>query len=250
MSSSSHLKSVSKKVRSLLLRADRSDVEARYEISVLLCGILESAKYGKKAIESMEVEIGLSHQSLYRIAKVARAWPKVEFASVSKKRNSKGWPLTWSHWQVLATVKDESLRESLLRRALDESLTVEEVEAEAKAKKQGETEAATGVEASESPPFRFDVELSRWVGAFEKELVEWRDKLPGDVKTAASEMDDVRLARLKETLERLATAGESVAAMADELKRVVEKEPFAAPVAPFVPPTFPPPPPFGSAGQG
>lgn len=29
-----HLKSVSKKVRSLLQRADRSDVEARYEISV------------------------------------------------------------------------------------------------------------------------------------------------------------------------------------------------------------------------
>lgn len=215
-----NIKSVSKKVKTLLARADHNDVLARYEVSVILKNVMADAKYGENAIAKMQSEIGLKKQSLYRIARVAQAWPEVEFSELANRVNKNEWPLSWSHFELLASI-DES-RNQMVERALAESLTVAELAAAIKP-------TASVLVAEGMPPMKPEpqlaAELERWVEDFEQKTVTWGDRLRVDAEIAMKDMDEAGIENFRATASRLKKDAMYLIAVAESLERVLEGTP-------------------------
>ena len=218
------LKAVARKVKAVLMNGNRYNVDARYEAAVLLLKAVNKAKDGKKAITSLAVEMKMARQSVYRIVEVARAWSETEFKAIAKKVNKDNWPLTWSHFQLLAPVEADR-RKDLVARALDEAMTVEEVTAAIKGKS-----SQNVTEPIESAPTESDVKIADdlfdWVGEFEAEIKSWGSKLKDDVR---KELDEGRAPMLAETVERMTRAAKAMQDMAEELKKML---PSLAPIPP------------------
>jgi hypothetical protein len=112
------------KVRDTLAAAERDDLAARHQVAVIVLDVKDTSKYGENAIERVEEEIGFDRATLYRYARVAEVWATKEFKDVSARTNSKGMPLSWSHWELLATLDDGRSRKSLVERSFKEALSV------------------------------------------------------------------------------------------------------------------------------
>lgn len=216
-----HITDVSHKVKTLLVRANRHDVLARYEVSVLLRNVMADAKYADNAITQMQSEVGLSKQSLYRIARVAQAWPESEFGELVKRPNSKGWPLTWSHFELLA-MTDLARRTDLFELALAESLTVAELVVAVKAKNPSQSSVSLDT-ATDAHGQTFAADLNRWVLEIEEEMGIWNDRFRVDVESTVKSLDDAGRENLRATAGRLKGAALFVLVIAERLENALPK---------------------------
>ena len=137
-------KAACKEARELLVAADRSDVLARYKVGVIILRVKERRGYGERGVERMEEELGRDQGTLYRYATVVETWEEPDFKALMKRTNAKGLPLTWSHYELLATVKDGRKLNGLITRALKECLSVHALRAIIDAAKQESKQAVAG----------------------------------------------------------------------------------------------------------
>ena len=105
-----------------------TDVQARYRVGIIIAGIKAGErKYGVRAVEKLADALGRSAASLYRHATVAERWSRAEVNALLRRRNSRGQPLSWSHWVFLASVASTKERARLLDEALTKSLSAREL---------------------------------------------------------------------------------------------------------------------------
>ena len=212
------LKSAGRKLKSMLAKTDRSDVNGRIGISVLLKRTVAKAKNENKAITELAKEMKYNRQSLYRMVRPAKVWSVAEMREMAKQTNKDGWALTWSYFEVLATAKEER-REDLFKRALKEALTVSKLEAVIKT---GRPKRKVKESDENAPRTKIEVKIAKnlcdWVGGFESEITFWGSTLKNDVR---KELDEGRAPMLVETVERMTRAAKAMQDMADELKEML-----------------------------
>ena len=215
-----NFKAACKEARYLLTAADRSDLLTRYKAGVIIRKVKESADYGENGVKRMEEELGRDQGTLYRYSTVVETWEEPEFKAQIKRTNAKGLPLTWSHYELLATVEDGRRRNGLITRALNECLSVHALRAlmgssESKAKR-----AATG-EATEISPSGAIRHLDQALDAFEKEARSWEEQALPSLITSREKLKKKDVTRLTETLKRVNDAKTILGKLSDEIEKVL-----------------------------
>jgi hypothetical protein len=121
-------------VRAILDRADKQDIQARYEAAVLCLEIRDGAgeggRYGKKAVQILAKNLGWSKSGVHAYANVAKTWPDLgqidELVNRFEKANKR---LSWSHLVLLAGVASAKQREGLIANTVDHGWSVRELKA-------------------------------------------------------------------------------------------------------------------------
>jgi hypothetical protein len=216
--------------REAQLKAEQADVPARYKLALIASQLKDEEEFGKDALDRMDEELGLGTSTLYRYAKVPEAWAAEAFKPASERLNSKGLPLTWSHWELLATVTDKDKREALLDTALTESLNVRDL-ASAVKEVSGKTRSAPisdeGAEAAHSPGRAF----ARLLSSLGKEAQEVEKRLVAKTAAGTTKPTDSELSEFRTTMKRI----EAVQTTLSRLKGHLEKIASEATIAPASP---------------
>lgn len=88
-------------------------------------------KYGDRAIPTMSLMTNISESELFALAVVAEAYTSREVEAIAKRRmKDKGGLITINHLKMLAAVRNSGLREKMLERVFNESLSVESLHKE------------------------------------------------------------------------------------------------------------------------
>jgi hypothetical protein len=117
-------------IRKLLAELTAHDVRSRHKIGLLVREIHDDRDklYGTQAVGKLAESFGLDEDTLYRYATVAETWNEEQIVEILKRENIHGRPLSWSHLVALAKVSDAEEREQFLAKAIDEGLSVRELE--------------------------------------------------------------------------------------------------------------------------
>jgi hypothetical protein len=130
-------------IQKLLAEAAVSEIDSRFKVGVIVRSILEAeGTYGERAVERVAEVLGREAGTLYRYASVARTWSEPEMRGLSRRPNSHGEPLSWSHWVELA--RAPATWRQWLERALAGSWPVRRLSRELDAKMQDWLEADAG----------------------------------------------------------------------------------------------------------
>lgn len=227
-----NLKSACDQIRALLADTERNGALHKFRIATMILETKDSARYGDDAATFLVENLGIDRASLYRHAKVAEVWDESTFKKLAARNNSNDLPLTWSHWELIATVVKGRSRHALIERALKDSLSVRELRSVIKG-----DDKATG---DESPTVRPEFEdhnvviarLDQFVGSVEAEAESWGNHLLSDIAVAKDDMTDVEIAHLRDTIERMNGAGEAIRRAAVQLKTLLEVVRPASPTTP------------------
>ncbi len=115
-------------IRGLLAGASHNEVMTRHRVGEVLCRIRSMPRaYGKRCVERVAEEIGMTPAKLYRHIAVAECWTPAGLAERMERTNRFGLPLTWSHLVALAKVADSTAREFLLDQCLENAWSVREL---------------------------------------------------------------------------------------------------------------------------
>lgn len=116
-----------KRIQSLLRTAPES-VEIRHQVGLLVMAMRrDPERYGKQAVALVARALGRDEATLYRFAQVASRWTEAEVAQWTTRAKSAGHPLTWWHLVEASAVARKRKRDDLVRRAIDEGLSVRAV---------------------------------------------------------------------------------------------------------------------------
>lgn len=116
-----------KRIQSLLRSAPES-VEVRHQVGLLVVAMRrDPERYGKQAVALVATALGRDEATLYRFAQVASRWTEADVAHWLARAKSKGHPLTWWHLVEASAVARKRERDDLVRRAIDEGLSVRAV---------------------------------------------------------------------------------------------------------------------------
>ena len=125
------------KIKRLELAATSDECNGRYAIGVEILSVRTDKKtYGTGAVEKIAAALGRDANTLYDYGKVAEVWDEPKFETQSKKPNKNGVPLSFSHFIVLANVKDAAGRARFLEAALAEALSVSALKEKSNPKKE------------------------------------------------------------------------------------------------------------------
>lgn len=122
------VKNALREIKQALSTLSKHDVPARYQIGAKVHDLRSSAseqKYGKRAVATIAREVGLTAACLYQYADVARTWNSETFEDVGRRAATAG--LMFSHFIELAHADHAAGREGLLKRAIDEKLSVRQL---------------------------------------------------------------------------------------------------------------------------
>jgi hypothetical protein len=111
---------------SRLASAIVDDVRARYDFGHALHTVRYAppAAYGPNAMRELASAVQIDASALRRNARVSETIAPDELHTLTGLRNGAGLPLTWSHLEVLSTVRSAGRRESLAVAAAAERLSV------------------------------------------------------------------------------------------------------------------------------
>lgn len=116
-----------KRIQSLLRSAPES-VEVRHQVGLLVVAMRrDPERYGRQAVALVATALGRDEATLYRFAQVASRWTEAEVVQWLARATSKGHPLTWWHLVEASAVARKRDRDDLVRRAIDEGLSVRAV---------------------------------------------------------------------------------------------------------------------------
>ena len=118
-------------IRKLIAKADRQDVQNRYQIAVHCLAVREgdgSETYGTNAVQKLANKLGWSKTDVYDYASVALAWPdKTKFDELAARPDKFDKPLTWTHFRRIAVEKDAVKREQLIQDCLRNGWSVRDL---------------------------------------------------------------------------------------------------------------------------
>ena len=78
---------------------------------------------GTSVVKQIADQFGFRKDTIYNGLKVANAWPRKDFTGWVTKKGKDGWRLSFAHFVEVMKLEDHSARESMLDRALNESLS-------------------------------------------------------------------------------------------------------------------------------
>jgi hypothetical protein len=92
-------------IQKLLGEAAVGEIYTRYKVGAIIRSVIEAhGTYGDRAVDRIAEALGRDAGTLYRYAFVARTWSEPEMRALSRRPNSHGEPLSWSHWVELTRV--------------------------------------------------------------------------------------------------------------------------------------------------
>jgi hypothetical protein len=122
-------------IRELLAGAARDEARSRHRVGVHIVEVKRAAdKYGTRAVERLARALGTNVHTLYRCASVAECWSAEQLDDMLRRTTTKGQPLSWSHFVVVAGVTPARQRGELIDLALRKRLTVRELVAHVEAR--------------------------------------------------------------------------------------------------------------------
>ena len=188
-----NLKAKCQEARKLLAAAERTDVVARYQVGVIVREAMDEGRYGKNAVGRMEKDLGRDQQTLYAYGLVALAWSAADFRAMAKEPNAKGIPLTWSHYEEIAAVKDGRARRGLVTRAQKKCLTVRQLREIIPASK-----AVSGKRAPKVVSTRAAVRhLDRSLDAVKQQAVTWEKKVLPSLMSSRETLSEKEISGLR-----------------------------------------------------
>ncbi len=108
-----------------LLRTGPETAESRHAIGLIVAAVKgEPRKYGKQAVGLLAAALGRDEATLYRFAQVASRWTAAELAQWLQRGEVTEHPLSWSHRVGVSAVSQRRLREELLRKVVEDGLSV------------------------------------------------------------------------------------------------------------------------------
>jgi hypothetical protein len=112
-----------------LVAAVIEDVQARYELGQLSHQIRydSSGELSCRTLELLARTVHVHVSSLRRYARVTEAIGPDQFTELVTLRNRNGWPLTWSHIELLAEIRDARLRRRHVEETLSSALSVRDL---------------------------------------------------------------------------------------------------------------------------
>ncbi len=207
------------RIKAEWLKADKSDVSARYGIAKIAVELKDTSKYGDRAHARVDESLGRGNSTLYAYAKVAETWNAEEFAVVSGKLNDKGMALSWSHWELLATVGDGRARRPLLEQTLRECLTVRELRAAIKEGDSSGDPAEAGSDPVQSLESKAQSKLTRLLSSMEREARAVEDALLPMISAANSKLTDLELSEFRATLKSIEAAENTLDRLKNQLRK-------------------------------
>jgi hypothetical protein len=104
------------------------EAEKMYLIGGHVAEVLANANtYGGRAISTLAASLGLGSTALREYAHVATAWTPKRFATIMKRRNSRGLPISFSHLSEIRTETDPREREKWLDLTLKDGWSVRDL---------------------------------------------------------------------------------------------------------------------------
>jgi ActR/RegA family two-component response regulator len=105
------------------------DAQARWEIGRVVAELKSRPeRYGEGAVALAASILGEDVPTMYRHARVAERWGAPEWQALLERRTPGGKALSWSHLVVLTTIEPQERCAAWTERALEEELTVRELE--------------------------------------------------------------------------------------------------------------------------
>ncbi|WP_394827885.1 hypothetical protein [Pendulispora albinea] len=112
------------RIASLLGDARRAHIQARFAAG----DALHSIRYGAMApdtVRQLAKRLDLDGSGLLRIARTAAAIRPAERDELLELTDARGWPLTWSHFELLGSLQKSETRIRLARMVVKDGLSVE-----------------------------------------------------------------------------------------------------------------------------
>jgi hypothetical protein len=214
-------------IKALVIKVERHDVQARYQIAIHCENVCEGdrqgTKYGARAVLRLAESLGWRKSSIYDYANVARTWPDEQvFVAIAAKVDSFGKPLSWSHLTLLGTVAAPEWREELMDDALKHGWSVRELR---RRLQRGDADVADLPAADDPPrgaPPRLVAATQNYVTqvtALQETVATFGQDLIQQVRVA----DPADLAATKDKLERARQALTESLRMVDEYLTVIEE---------------------------
>jgi hypothetical protein len=113
------------------------DMRARYDLGRILHTLRRSERGGVGAgpLRRLAERLGLDPSVLRRYAQVSETIPPREFAALLRLTNWRGEPLTWSHIELLARVRNPERRKALATAVAEGNLSVRALAARLRAER-------------------------------------------------------------------------------------------------------------------
>jgi len=214
--------------REALLKAEQADVPARFTLALIASQLKDKEEFGKGALSRMDKELSLRPSTLYRYAKVPEAWAAEAFKAASERLNSKGQPLSWSHWELLASVTDKDKREALLDSTLTESQNVLDL---GRAVKEARNSAGGDDRATEAQAT--GRAFARLLSSLGKEAQEVEKRLLARTAAGTTKATDSELSEFRTTMKRIEAVQTTLSRLKGHLETIAS-EATIAPASPAV----------------
>lgn len=118
-----------KTIEGYLQEIARTSYTARYLLGREVLSIQNNARYGENAVEFLSGKLRISARTLRTHAHVVSVWPDQQrFDEMTMAQRPGARPMGWSHVVELATA-EQSRRDDLIKRTIDEGLTIEQLRA-------------------------------------------------------------------------------------------------------------------------
>ena len=140
---------VYKDIRDLLDGQQRDKASVWYEVGRKVFKITAASEHGNKAVAKIAKALGRDKTLLYEAGRVAETWTQRQFEELLARRDKVcGNRLSWSHFVELVRVDDSRSRGLLIKKVLNEGLSVRELKrqiAGPKPEEDGEKDENTNV---------------------------------------------------------------------------------------------------------
>jgi hypothetical protein len=124
---SPHPPSIVTRLLGTIATAALADLQAKYEVGCVAHRLRYPAPDepdDPDRLVNLGTRLGLDASSLRRRARVVETIDPEEFAAITAMRTRRGQPLSWSHLELLATLRSRKRRLEVAQRCADEDLSV------------------------------------------------------------------------------------------------------------------------------
>ena len=155
-------------IKALAIKADRQNVQARYEIAVHCQKVREGdgigGVYGDRAVARLAKALGWGKSNVYGYANVALAWPdKKNIDELAALEDKHGRPLSWTHIVQLATVATAERRDELIADTLKHGWNVRELRKKLQPNAAGSVEEDSAAVPQPKTPRVLDAAVQNYV---------------------------------------------------------------------------------------
>ena len=129
------LKKLYESCEGIVAKIETGSIQGRYDLGAKIETAMDEKKYGEEAANKLAEALHIATSELYRCRSVAQVWTRAELKKLLGQTTKVGKALTWNHLTTIAGVRDDKkFRQSLIKKAFAECLTVRDLQAAIKGK--------------------------------------------------------------------------------------------------------------------